>query len=73
MRVSCSSPIDEHSQNLIQRIELLGLKPIVTPILVRAIYDGCDKQLGKKLIDLFKHEANYDIYIDPYSIDAAEL
>ncbi len=68
MRVSCSAARSPYEDQLIERIKILGLKPIVTPILVRAVYEGADRALGEKLIDLFEHEPEHDIYVDANSI-----
>ncbi len=68
MRVSCSAARSPYEDRLIERIKILGLTPIVTPILIRAVYEGADRVLGEKLIDLFEHEPEHDIYVDAKSI-----
>lgn len=71
MRVSCSSTLGEHDSArnvLTERIKMLGLQPVITPILIRAVYEGPDQKLGYKLVDLFEHERDHEIFIDPFSI-----
>jgi len=63
MRVSCSSPIGPQSEQLIEQIKALGLQPIVTPILVRAVYEGSNRELGEKIVELFRQETKPQITV----------
>lgn len=67
MRVSCSSPLGPNSDKLIAKIKSLGLQAIVTPILVRAVYEGKDVELGNKIVALFERQTEHEIYVDPKS------
>lgn len=64
MRVSCSVPVDLATSTLTRHIQILGLTPVVTPEVIRAVYEGDDVGLGEALIDIFSHEANHEITAD---------
>lgn len=64
VRVSCGVPIDKASPQLVSKIEELGIKPIITCIIVRAVYEGPDEALGRKIVELFQQENTEDIYYD---------
>lgn len=64
MRISCSSAKSTMSDDLIDSIEKLGLKPIITPILVRVVYDGPNTNLGNKIVALFDQEKDKEIVVD---------
>lgn len=63
-RVSCGVPIGKASPQLVSKIEELGIKPITTCVIVRAVYEGPDEALGRKIVELFKQEDTEDIYYD---------
>lgn len=64
MRISCSSNKTTMSENLISSIKELGLNPIITPILVRVVYDGPNIDLGNKIVALFDMEKEKEIIVD---------
>lgn len=64
VRVSCGVPIDKASPQLVSKIKELGVKPIITCVIVRAVYEGPDEALGRKIVELFKQEDTEDIYYD---------
>lgn len=64
VRVSCGVEIAKASEGLIDKIKAIGIKPIVTPIVVRAVYEGPDKALGQKIVELYQKENTTDIYYD---------
>lgn len=64
MRVSCSVPVGMASSTLIPHIQSLGLEPIVTAEVIRAVYEGDDVNLGEGLIALFAHEGDHEITAD---------
>lgn len=64
VRVSCGVAIGKASPELVNKIEDLGLQPIVTCVIIRAVYEGPDEALGRKIVGLFKREDTNDIYYD---------
>lgn len=67
VRMSVAAPKSTASSQLVARIKSLGLEPIVTPTIIRAVYEGHDHRLADKLVNLFEHEKDHDIYIDTYT------
>lgn len=64
VRVSCGVPIEKASPQLVSKIKELGVQPIITCIIVRAVYEGPDEALGRKIVELFQQEDTEDIYYD---------
>lgn len=64
MRVSCSVPVDMATSTLTQHIQALGLQPIVTSEVIRAVYEGDNVGLGEALIDMSSHEGDHYIVAD---------
>lgn len=64
MRVDCSSNRSTCTDGLLENIKALGLMPIVTPHVVRVVYDGPKNSLGESIIDLFEKEPDHDIVCD---------
>lgn len=64
MRVSCSAPIQTATDTLVDHIKVLGLHPIVTSEVIRAVYEGDDVSIGEALIDMFSHECDHHITAD---------
>lgn len=63
MRVSCACPVDLASDTLIAKLETLGLKPIVTSQVIRAVYEGSDRRLGEAIVEIYAHEADHEINV----------
>lgn len=63
MRVSCACPLELASDSLVEEIKLLGLQPIVTNIVVRAVYEGPDKGIAEAVVELFSREAGHEITV----------
>lgn len=63
MRVTCACPADMASSTLIDRLTAIGIKPIVTPQVIRAVYDGPDRELGEGIVEMYQHEANHEIEV----------
>lgn len=66
MRVSCACPVETATPDLVDRIQNLGLQPIVTSIIIRAVYEGPDHALGKRVVELFSNEIGHTITIGDY-------
>lgn len=64
VRVSCGVAVEKASPELVQKLKQLGIKPIITTCVIRAVYEGPDKTLGQKIVELYKGEATDDIYYD---------
>lgn len=64
MRISCAAPIATCRQTLTRDIKILGLQPIVTPLVVRAVYEGDDVNLVNTLLTLFDREVDHEITMD---------
>lgn len=63
MRVSAACPAELATEGLVEEIQALGLQPIVTSIVVRAVYEGPDKGIGEAIVELFSKEANHEITV----------
>lgn len=63
MRVSCACPREMASDGLVERIIALGLQPIVTSQIVRAVYEGDDRKLGIATVELFRNEVGHEINV----------
>lgn len=64
MRVDCGCPAKTASSTLADRIRKLGLEPIVTPYVIRAVYEGDDRSIGEAIVEMFAHEADHDVTVD---------
>lgn len=63
MRVTCSVSRANASPGLPNKIDALGVPPIITNFVIRAVYDGPDRKLGEAIVDLFAQEKDHDIYV----------
>lgn len=63
MQVSCSVPKPLATSTLIHRLQVLGIQPIITDILIRAVYEGDDRSLGEAIVEMFAHEADHEITV----------
>lgn len=64
VRVTCAVSIDKATTKLADKIRELGVNPIITCAVVRAVYEGPDEALARKIVELFKQEDTSDIYFD---------
>lgn len=60
MRLSCGTPKATMSNDLLTKLALLGVEPIITNIVVRVVYEGDDLELGKQILAIFKAEIDHD-------------
>lgn len=63
MRVSCACPTDMATDTLVERLRVLGIQPIITPQVIRAVYEGSDKSIGEAIVEMYAHEADHDINV----------
>lgn len=63
MRVSCACPTEMATDTLVGRLQTLGLQPIITPQVIRAVYEGSDKRIGEAIVEIYSHEADHDINV----------
>lgn len=63
MRVSCACPVELASSTLEEKIRTLGITPIVTTQVIRAVYDGPDKSIGEAIVNMYAHEADHEINV----------
>lgn len=63
MQVSCSCPVNLASDTLVHKLEVLGVKPIITSEVIRAVYEGPDRKLGEAIVEIYAHEADHDINV----------
>lgn len=61
MKLSCSVPADKASDGFIAKIGQCGITPIVTPKVIRVVYEGKDEKLCKKVIALYEGEESHEI------------
>lgn len=72
MRVTAEIPRKSAgADKLIEDIRALGLNPIVTPYVVRTVYEGTSLQLGEAIINRFELEPDHGIVSD-YNKDEQE-
>lgn len=63
MRVSCGVPANLASDTLVHKLQILGIEPVVTPSVIRAVYEGPDRTLGEAIVELYAHEVDHDITV----------
>lgn len=63
MQVSCSVPKELASTTLVERLEALSVQPIVTNMVIRAVYEGDDRSLGEAIVELFTYEQDHEITV----------
>lgn len=63
MRVSACVPRELASDSLVEELESLGVPPIITSQVIRAVYDGPDKHIGEAIVELFCCEDGHDINV----------
>lgn len=63
MQVSCSVPVDLATSTLVDRLIALGVQPIITHEVIRAVYEGPDRCLGEGIVEMFCHEADHEITV----------
>lgn len=68
MKVSCACSVDLASPDLVEKLIGLGVEPIVTSQVIRAVYEG-NRKTGERIVDIFGREPDHDIY---YSYDKSE-
>lgn len=61
MKVSCGCPRDTASPTLCKKIQKLGVTPIITDMVIRAVYEGPNRQLGEAIVRIFGEEVDSDI------------
>lgn len=61
MRVSCACPVQTASCYLFDGLRKLGVQPIITSQVVRAVYEGSEVQKGEAIVRLFEREIGNDI------------
>lgn len=73
MRISCSAPVNKCRPSLADDISKLGIEPIVTAAVVRAVYEGPDEELGQAIIDLFVQEEEHEICMGDLPIAKTDM
>lgn len=63
MKLSCAAMLSPTSDTLLEKLEKLPVTPIITPSLIRVVYEGPDKTLGLTIIELFEEEPEHDINV----------
>lgn len=64
MRVSCGCAVSTASPTLTQTLEQMGIQPIITSQVVRAVYEGDDEKFGQQIVNLFEREEDHTITVD---------
>lgn len=64
IRVSCSVPAYKASPALVLRLRRLGITPIVTPRLIRGVYEGTSSIIADTLVQIFELEEDHEITLD---------
>lgn len=60
MKVSCSLPPDKCSPEVLQELKHLGIKPIITQQVVRAVFEG-NESIGEHIVRIFAEAGSDDI------------
>lgn len=63
MKLSCAVPTHKASEGFAGKIAQLGIKPIITSMVIRAVYEGNNHKLCDKLVALFEQEEDHDIVL----------
>lgn len=63
MRVTCACPTKTASEHLAENLAALGIKPIITPCVIRAVYEGPDRKLGEAILDLYQYELDHEVEV----------
>lgn len=63
MRVSAACPAQLASDTLVDKIRVLGIQPIITSQVIRAVYEGPDKSIGEAIVNMYAHEADHEINV----------
>lgn len=61
MKLSCAVPVDKVSEGFVAKLAELGITPIITPKVIRVVYEESSNRLGEKIIALFEAEPEHDI------------
>lgn len=64
VRVTCGVAFHKASNDLTERIYALGLKPIITNTVIRTVYEGDNRSLAEKIVEIYQQEKDADIYYD---------
>lgn len=64
MRLSCEASAKDCTKTLVEDIRALGIEPIITTEVIRAVYEGDDEELGNAIIERFRAEAHYGFVAD---------
>lgn len=51
------------TDTLVERLRVLGLQPIITSQVIRAVYEGDDKSIGEAIVDIYSHECDHEINV----------
>lgn len=63
MRVSCACPASLASEHLAEELRSLGIQPIITSQVIRAVYDGPDKAVGTAIVNIYLNETDHEINV----------
>lgn len=64
MRVSCSVPREGSWIGLPEEIRGIGIEPIITSQVVRAVYEGHDARVGLALAGIFRTQPGSEVILD---------
>lgn len=63
MQVSCACPTKTATDTLEGWIRQVGLEPIITPYVIRCVYEGNNIALGDSIVERFEHEVDHEITV----------
>lgn len=63
MKVSCAVPREMATPNLAERLREIGVQPIVTDYVIRAVYEGPNCGLGEAIMDMFSREVDHEVSV----------
>lgn len=64
LQISCAVPVAKASEGFAEKFVQLGLKPIVTSVCIRVVYEGNDSKLVDTIIALYEQEPDHDIVVN---------
>lgn len=63
MRVSCACPKETATSTLVDNLRRMGIQPIITNQVIRAVYEGPSHNIGEAIVEMFAHECDHEINV----------
>lgn len=63
MRVTCACPAEKASETLVEQLKKLGIEPIITSQVIRAVYEGPHRDIGEGIVAIYDNEQDHEIVV----------